>query len=167
MTDRCFFLTEEREKKSRRIRKPEIIRKAMSGDVRLNFDYSDPDAEEQLSQRFRNVSPYCLVWFERRFILSRARTILKGTSVFSPFGGLTNLVSLSVPREKLFVYSGDVDFNMQYYVNGIFSSEADIEPFSRLDSTYAEIFQPEIQIDTSRGLFDMSCYFIFINLFAT
>jgi len=42
---------------------------------------------------------------------------------------LTNLVSLSVPREKLFVYSGDVDFNMQYYVNGIFSSEADIEPF--------------------------------------
>ena len=43
--------------------------------------------------------------------------------------GLTNLVPLSVPREKLFVYSGDVDFNMQYYVNGIFSSEADIEQF--------------------------------------
>ena len=43
--------------------------------------------------------------------------------------GLTNLVPLSVPREKLFVYSGDGDCNMQYYVNGIFSSDADIEQF--------------------------------------
>ena len=128
--DRPLFFPDRRTgEKEQAYQKTEIIRKAMSGDVRLNFDYSDPDAEEQHSQRFRNVSPYCLVWFERRFYLvAGSDDFEEGLRSFS-VRGLTNLVPLSVPREKLFVYSGDVDFNMQYYVNGIFSSEADIEQF--------------------------------------
>lgn len=125
-----FFPDRSVGEKEQSYQKTELLRNAVKNDVRINFDYTVSDSDDSRSAHFRSVSPYCLVWFERRFyVVVGSDDFEEGLRSFA-VGGMTNITLLSAPREKLFVYSGDVDFNMQYYVNGIFSSEAEIEPFS-------------------------------------
>ena len=131
LLDRPVFFPDRRDgEKEQTQQKTDLLRSAIGNDKRVNFDYTDPTAEGAGAKTFRNVSPYCIVWFERRFyVVAGSDDFEEGLRPFA-VRGMTNIARLSSSREKLFVYSGDVDFNMQYYVNGIFSPEANIEPFS-------------------------------------
>lgn len=128
--DRPVFFPDRREgEKEQTYQKVETLRKAVGGDRKIDFDYADPLEEGSRPTAFRGVSPYCIVWYGRRFY------VVAGSDGFEeglrPFAvrGMTNITQLSSSREKLFVYSGDVDFNMQYFVDGIFSSEGENELF--------------------------------------
>ncbi len=130
MLDRPVFFPDRRKgEKEPSYQKTELVRKAIRLDRRIAFDYTEPDTEDARPVAFSNVSPYCVVWFENRFyIVAGSDDFAEGLRPLA-VRGMTNTAILSSPREKLFVYSGDVDFNMQQYVNGVFSADAETEPF--------------------------------------
>ena len=115
MLDRPVFFPDRRKgEKEPSYQKTELVRKAIRLDRRIAFDYTEPDTED---------------WFENRFyIVAGSDDFAEGLRPLA-VRGMTNTAILSSPREKLFVYSGDVDFNMQQYVNGVFSADAETEPF--------------------------------------
>lgn len=124
LTNRPLYCPDKRHQvKEIAYQKTELLRKAIDENLKINFNCEETADGGFVLTSYKEITPFCIVWARQQFYL------IAGSNTFEeslrPFA-VKNMSVISLTDkagEPLFTFSGDIDFNMQFFIDGLFAED--------------------------------------------